>query len=243
MVGVLAALLLVAATPLAASGETDDGDISVNIIEDGLYPFPTPTASTTPAPGGGSGNGGGGGNPGGPVSGGSGATGTGTGTGAVPTNPANPSNDPTVPPGEQVLLFVSGLTVNGHPSVNPFAGGRVTAELEVRNLTTEVFDARTDFRVDDLFGNELAKAPTTQVLGLQPGEVRTVQVDLGEVRIAGLVHAYATITPPDTVAGTALEPVDRDAWNVLPSWYAVGLLVAAVISLGAGAYLRYRGGL
>jgi hypothetical protein len=232
------ALLLVGL--LALSGLTSSAaagsDISVDVVDEQATPSPSSSVSATPAPGGTGGQGAG-------SSGGSGIPGNPGGTGGTTTpGDTSPAGNATVPPGEKVLLYVSGLTVTGRPSANPLAGGSVTAEVSVHNLTAETFDAEVEFHVDDVFGNELAKADSVPVVALAPDELRTIRVDLGEVRIAGLVHAYATITPPETVAAVPLAPVTRDAWSVLPSWYAVGLLVAAAISLGIGAYRR-RGAL
>ncbi len=206
-------------------------DIAVDIVDDVATPSPSPSV---PAPQGSTGPGGGSGS-------GSGSGGGGFGGGGQP-DPApasTPAPSMTVPPGERVMFAVSGLTAVGHPSANPLAGGRVTAEVTVQNLTGEAFDASAEFRVDDIFGNELASLSDIAIGNLTSGERRTIEVDLGEVRISGLVHVHATVTPPSQVGELELSPVSRDAWTMLPSWYAVGLLIATAISIATWAYLRY----
>lgn len=215
---------------VASSGAAAFGsDIAVDIVDDVATPSPSASA---PAPQGSTGPGGGSG-PG--YSGGGGA-----GGGQPDPAPAStPAPSTTVPPGERVMFVVSGLTAVGHPTANPLAGGRVTAEVTVQNLTGEAFDASAEFRVDDVFGNELASLPDVAIGNLAAGDRRTVEVDLGEVRISGLVHVSATVTPPSQVGDLELSPVSRDAWTMLPSWYAVGLLFATAITLATWAYRRY----
>lgn len=184
----------------AASGS----DIAVDIVDDVTTPSPSaPAPQGSTGPGGGSGSG---------LSGG----GNGGNGQPDPVPASTPAPSPTVPPGERVMFVVSGLTAVGHPTVNPLAGGRVTAEVTVQNLTGEAFDASAEFRVDDIFGNELASLPDVSIGNLVSGERRTIEVDFGEVRIAGLVHVSTTVTPPEQVGRLELSPVSRDTWTMLP---------------------------
>lgn len=225
---VVAGMLSVGAVAVSSASASDPG-VTVDVVDDSSTPGPSPSTGTGSTGTGLTGTGSTGGGFGSP-----GQTGTTSGS-------ATPPATATVAPGERVLFVVAGLTASGSPSANPLAGGRVTASVSVQNLTTQAFDAEAEFHLDDLFGNELAASHVVLVTALQPGELRSVSVDLGEVQFAGLGHAYATVTPPAKVADVELAPVTRDTWTVLPSWYAVGVLAAAGISTAAWAYFRRRG--
>ncbi|TQJ31359.1 hypothetical protein FBY39_1826 [Microbacterium sp. SLBN-146] len=223
MVALVASWMLAGGVMVWGAAAASASDIAVDIVDDTATPAPSAPA---PAPQASSGPGGGSG------SGYSGST-------SSPVPVSTPIPVDTAPPGERIMFVVSGLTAVGHPSANPLAGGRVTAEVTVQNLTGEALDASVDFRVDDIFGNELASLSDVPIGNLLSGDRRTIDVDLGDVRISGLVHVSATVTPPSQVGDLELSPVKRDAWTMLPSWYAVGFLLATAASLATWAYLRY----
>ena len=125
------------------------------------------------------------------------------------------------------VLFVSGVRTAYHGSWAPL-GGTLHVELTVRNASTQVVDASASIGATTLLGIDLGGADTIAVRGLNPGEIRTIRADIGGVGQWGALRAHVTVTPPATMSGVTLSPLTRDTWVVVPPWYLLVLVVAAV---------------
>jgi hypothetical protein len=127
------------------------------------------------------------------------------------------------------VLFVSGVRTAYHRSWDPL-GGALHVELTVRNASTQVVDASASIGATTLLGIDLGGADSIAVRGLNPGEIRTIGVDIGGVGQWGVLRAHVTVAPPETMAGVKLSPLARDTWVVVPPWYLL-LLVVAVVAI------------
>jgi len=126
------------------------------------------------------------------------------------------------------VLFVSGVRTVYHGSWDPL-GGTLHVELTVRNASTQVVDASASIGATTLLGIDLGGADSIAVRGLNPGEIRTIRATIGGIGQWGALRAHVTVTPPATMAGVALSPLARDTWVVVPPWYLLVLVVAAVV--------------
>ncbi|WP_022877795.1 hypothetical protein [Microbacterium sp. B19] len=230
VVGVFLVVAAAGATaPAVASDSPEDGTPLSVTITDGSTP--TPSASPSRSTPGGAGTGGGqvGGSNGGSRPGGSGSGGAGAGavSGGGSTTPQ------TTPTGEVSvagMLYVGGLNGNTFPSLNP-TDGTVDLWFTVRNASTSVVDASAQFWIDGaVFSNRLDTASEVPIAGLQPGETRVVSASLHGAGQWTLVSGHVTLTPPDTVDGTALTPVTRDGLFLVFPWLLLSLLVVAVVA-------------
>lgn len=232
----VAAVILAAVLPTlpaAAEDPSSGTPLSVNVT-DGSTAVPTPTPSvsssaspsavvpvTGPAarPGGSTGSTGGSGTGGATVPGG----GAGAGAPAGSTDPADEVN-------VAGMLYVGGINGTGAPALNP-AEGTVTVWFTVRNASKSVIDATASFWMDGaIFNNRLDAVEDVPVAALQPGETRVVSAELQNGGQWTLLSTHATLTPPETVDGTALTPVTRDALVFLFPWLIVLVAVLLVLT-------------
>lgn len=229
VVGVFLVVAAAGATaPAVASDSPEDGTTLSVTITDGSTPTPSasPSGSTPGGAGSGSPVGGsnGGSRPGGAVSGGSG---TGGAPGGGTTTPQ------TTPSGEVSvagMLYVGGLNGTTLPSLNP-TDGTVDLWFTVRNASTSVVDASAQFWIDGaVFSNRLDTASEVPITGLQPGETRVVSASLHGAGQWTLVSGHVTLTPPDSVDGTALTPVTHDGLFLVFPWLILSLLVVGVVA-------------
>lgn len=186
-----------------ADGSSDGTKLVVTVIDSSASPTGTATPTATGSPT---------------------ATGGATST-ASSTSEPTPTPTATGGPGPRNdlggLLYVSGLSWVYHPSINPF-GGALELRFSVRNVYTKAVDASARFWVTQLFGGTVGQSVDVAVTGLKPGESRTVSAAIDGVALWGLVVGHLTFTPPPTLGGTALAPVNRDVLAWFLSWPFIG---------------------
>ncbi|MFB2598271.1 hypothetical protein ACEXQE_10795 [Herbiconiux sp. P17] len=134
------------------------------------------------------------------------------------------------------ILYVSGLSTEYQPSIDPLAGDLRT-HFTVRNVSSSIIDSTVRFWVTGPFGNELGAVDGVAVNGLKPNEKVVVDATLTGVGQWTFATAHYTLTPPATVDGVALEPMTRDAFVFLPPWFLLALAAAAGV-----AYVIVRDG-
>lgn len=224
-VGVILAVVF-STLPAAAEDPSSGTPLSVNVT-DGSTATPSPSPSTTGTPSAVVPVTGPAARPGG-TTGGSGAGsapvgGAGTGAGA-PAGSTSPADEVNV----AGMLYVGGVNASATPSVNP-AEGTVDVWFTVRNASKSVIDATASFWMDGaIFTNRLDAVQDVPVAALQPGETRVVSARLQHGGQWTLLSTHATLTPPESVDGTALTPVTRDTLVILFPW-VIALLVLLLI--------------
>jgi hypothetical protein len=222
----VALLALVGALAWGVSAQADDGDdlnggggftITVTVT---ASPTPTPTPSpTTSRP---------------PSSSSSSSSGSGSGSTVVVSNP---TPVPTPSPTEYSLggaLYVSGLSTQYVPSLNPFEG-QVRAQFSVRNVSTTPITSRVQFSLDGPFGQRLDTVGNIELRRLMPQETRVVDAVLTGPGQWTFTTARFTLTPITEVDGTALEPMSRDAIVFFVPWF---VLVLALLGVAIYAVVR-----
>ncbi len=85
-------------------------------------------------------------------------------------------------------------------------GGALHVELTIRNASTQIVDASASIGATTLLGLDLGSSDSIAVRGLNPGEIRTIGVDIGGVGQWGVLKAHVTVTPPDAISGVTLAP-------------------------------------
>jgi hypothetical protein len=224
MIGML--VLPVTAATAADSPQNDDGNLSVTIAD-----------TSNPGQGNGStgGSNSGGSNSGGSHSGGSGSTGGNTGT---PTGSTGGTGGSAGEVSVAGMLYVGGL--NSSVAISPNPGeGVVTLWFTVRNASKSTVDGRADFWMNSqVFGNRIDGADGIAVTGLLPGESRVVKAELHYAGQWTLLDAHVRFTPPETVDGTALTPVTRDAVVLVFPWLVTASIALVVIGFFVFRALR-----
>lgn len=226
----LATLVMLSAAPASAEDGSTGTPLSVNVT-DGSTATPTPSTSASaspsvvvpvpgPAPRPGATGSSGGSGAGSSSSGGAGA-GSGAPAGSIPvTDEVNVAG----------MLYVGGINATAIPSLNPGAG-TVEVWFTVRNASESVIDATASFWMDgSVFTNRLDEVRDVPVTALQPGETRVVSAQLQNGGQWTLLSTYVELTPPDSVDGTTLTPVTRDALVILFPWLLVLAVVLLVLS-------------
>jgi len=223
----IAAVLIVAfSAGVASAASADDAPDGI-----GLTVTVTGVPGETPAPtnsAGGSDSGNTSGN--GSNNGGNSGNGTVVKPDAIPTSPATPK------PGEQSLggiLYVSGLSLEGHSSINP---GATEAHLQftVHNVSGTVIDGKAAFRVANVFGSQLGETRTVQIVQLKPDETRVVEATIRDVGQWGILHGSVVFTPPKEVEGVKLAPMTRENFFFILPWFT---LIFAVLGVAAAAII------
>lgn len=225
--------------PAAAEDPPSGTPLSVNVT-DGSTPTPTPRPSgsaspsavvpvTGPAarPGGSTGS--------------TGSTG-GSGVGTAPAGGAGAGSPAgSTPPADEVnvagMLYIGGINAAGTPALNP-AEGTVTVWFTVRNASQSVIDATASFWMDGAIFTNRLDTVDVPVAALQPGETRVVSAELQHGGQWTLLSTHATLTPPDSVDGTALTPVTRDALVILFPWLIVVVAVLLLLTFVLVRVLR-----
>ena len=219
----VALLTLVGALAWGVSAQADDGD---DLTGGGGFTITvTVTASPTPTPSPTSSR---------PPSSSSSSGGSGSGSTVVVSNP---TSAPTPSPTEYSLggaLYVSGLTTQYVPSLNPFEG-QVRAQFSVRNVSSTPITSRVQFALDGPFGQRLDTVGNIELRRLMPQETRVVDAVLTGPGQWTFTTARFTLTPITEVDGTALEPMSRDAIVFFVPWF---VLVLALIGVAIYAVAR-----
>ncbi|WP_291037576.1 hypothetical protein [Herbiconiux sp.] len=140
-----------------------------------------------------------------------------------PLNPPAPTDDEYSIGG---VLYVSGLSTEYLPSIDPL-GGELKTWFTVRNVSTGELSGSARFWVSSPFGTELSAQDDVELSGLKPQESKVVSATLTGVGQYTFATAHYTFTPPESVDGVALTPVTRDAFVVLPPWFLLGTAALA----------------
>jgi len=148
----------------------------------------------------------------------------------VPSPSATPSDDEVDVGG---VLFLGGLSSGYGWSINPFAGEAVTS-FTVRNVSETVIDSTVRFSAQGPFGNRLSEVKVA-VDDLKPHESREVSATLTGLGQWTFIETKATLTPPKSVQGTALEPTSRVQNIIVPPWLLLG---GSAAGFGAAALVR-----
>lgn len=212
-VGALCVALLVgvglAVDPAAAQDGEPDGNLSV-VVTDGIEPTPTvsPATSTPPTRPRGS-------NPGGPR--------PGDVVQETISDPAEADNALGVDPaGIGGLLAISGLTPTVSPTFAP-GNGPVTLTFTVRSNSSTTFDSTARFWITNPVGGRIADERRVQVNALTFGETRRISVTFSALGQHTVLNGHVRLTPPKTVDGTQLRPLDRDTTFVLAPLLALSI--------------------
>ncbi|MFB2582952.1 hypothetical protein ACEXQD_17020 [Herbiconiux sp. P15] len=151
-----------------------------------------------------------------------------------------PVSAPPLEEGEYSLggiLYISGLSTEYRPSIDPLAGELVTS-FTVRNVSSSTIDSSARFWVSGPFGAELSAVDPVEIDGLNPDETTVVSATLTGVGQWTFATAHVTITPPDVVDGVPLEPMTRDAFVFLPPWFLLILLALAGVAYAVVRVVR-----
>jgi hypothetical protein len=217
----VALLTLVGALAWGVSAQADDGDdltggggftITVTVTASPT-PTPTPRPSSSGSPS-------------------SSSSGSGSGSTVVVSSPtAAPSPSPT-DYSIGGVLYVSGLSTQYVPALNPF-GGHVNAQFSVRNVSSTPVTSRVQFSLDGPFGQRLSTVGNIELRRLMPQETRIVDAVLTGPGQWTFTTARFTITPVTAVNGEQLEPLSRDSIVFFVPWFVlvVGLLGLAAYSI------------
>jgi hypothetical protein len=152
--------------------------------------------------------------------------GSGSNGAGVPAGSGGPA------PGEVSLggmLYLGGLNSAVALSANP-GEGDVTMWFTLRNASKSAIDATADFWMDHVFGGRVDSADGVAISALQPGETRVVTAQLHHAGQWTLLDAHVTLTPPESVDGTPLTPVTRDATILVFPWLIVSAIALVVIA-------------
>ncbi|KAA9110980.1 hypothetical protein [Microbacterium rhizomatis] len=221
---VLSSLASVGAQAADPPPDEGGGNLSV-VITDGSPTTPTPTPSAS-KPVGAAGNGA-------SSTGATRGTGSSSGAGGSGTGGGGAGATGTTPAGEVSvagMLYIGGLNSAAALSPSPLEGD-VTLWFTVRNASKSTIDATASFWMNSqLFTNRIDTVDAVAITGLQPGETRVVTTQLHHAGQWTVLDAHVTLTPPETVDGTALAPVTRDATVLFFPWLIVGAL--AIMAIG-----------
>ena len=150
------------------------------------------------------------------------------------------SSASTTPGGETSIggvLFISGLTMNYTPSINPL-DGRVDMRFTVRNAYKKAVDGKAIFWVTAWFGNTVSHQVNVSVPDIKPGETRLVTATIRGVGQWGILTGHATFIPPKSLDQVTLTAVTRTGTVVYIPWFP------AVCLAGGSAFwfaVRRRG--
>lgn len=196
-----------------AAADPADPDLEANLtvdVTDGIVPTSAPTPASPPTlP---------------PRSSGTGTV-TGSGVATQATIPNQTAADDALDDAVVVsgTLAMSGLTASASPSIL-VGNGTLTVDFVVRNLSSSTFDSTASFWVDNAVGGRIAELDDIEIDGLEPDETRRVQVRFEGLGQHIVLHANATLNPPDMVEGVALEPISRNTTVMVPPWFSVSLV-------------------
>lgn len=121
------------------------------------------------------------------------------------------------------VFQLSGLVGTATPAVDP-RGGSVKLAMTVQNVTSWAVSPDLRFRLENGLGMQVAQSDDIVIADLRPGETRTVTATLTDIGQWGVFNAQVTFTPPESVRGTVLSPITRDAFLVVPPFFVLSLL-------------------
>lgn len=132
------------------------------------------------------------------------------------------------------VIYVSGITAEYAPSINPTAG-TVTLNFTVRNVYTTAMDGSARLWVTTVFGGPVGIPVEVPVLQLKPGETRVVSAEITGLAQWTVVTAHATYTPPPKLGEVVLAPLTRETMILFLPWF-----VLVVAGLAGAEYWRRR---
>lgn len=153
-----------------------------------------------------------------PTSGTSATASSGTSSSAT----GGPTSSATSTPGGETsiggVLFISGLTMNYTPSINPL-DGRVDMRFTVRNAYKKAIDGKAIFWVTAWFGNTVSHQVEVSVSDIKPGETRLVTATIRGVGQWGILTGHATFIPPKSLDRVTLTAATRTGTVVYVPWF------------------------
>jgi hypothetical protein len=138
------------------------------------------------------------------------------------------------------VLTVSGVTAHPAFSAAP-GGGETVLELTLKNVSAYAVNSSLRFWLQNALGATIAEVSNIAVTEQASGETRTVAVIMSDIGQYGVYNAFVTLTPPESVGGTSLTPLTRDApMFVLPIFLLLVLVVVGGSFFGIRSELRRR---
>ncbi|MCI4659415.1 hypothetical protein [Cryobacterium zhongshanensis] len=129
------------------------------------------------------------------------------------------------------IFYVSGLTTHIESEAGP-GGGTVELDFTMRNITDAPITSSLRFWLDNAVGLPVAIVDKVSIDSLAPNETRTVSATIPDVGQWAWFTGHVTMTPPADIGGTALSPVTRDSFTLIPPYFAlIVLAVAGILSL------------
>ncbi|WBM79641.1 hypothetical protein KIV56_15360 [Cryobacterium breve] len=133
------------------------------------------------------------------------------------------------------VFYVSGLTTHTDSEAGP-GGGTLVLDFTMRNITDAPITSSLRFWLDNAVDLPVAIVDKVSIDGLAPNETRTVSATIPDVGQWAWFKGHVTMTPPADIGGTALSPVTRDSFTLIPPYFAlIVLAIAGILSL----ILRY----
>lgn len=218
------------ATP-AWADDSDDSNMTVEVIDPNAPPT-TPPPTTTPPP----------------ASGGN--QGPGAASGPSPTAPPTVTQAPITDPdnadgalGEESatlagLIYVSNVRSTGSWSLHP-DGGEVRIVLVIRNVSGETVNGVARFWITTAWGWMMVEPVETEVNELVPGETRELTATLPGPGQWIFYQTHAEFIPPESVDGVELNPITRAENIIVVPWFSIAV-ASAVLLLGIGTYVWWR---
>ncbi|WP_223690452.1 hypothetical protein [Leifsonia poae] len=126
---------------------------------------------------------------------------------------------------------VSGLQARYEPSIDPL-GGKLVVFFTVHNGSKTAFASTVKISAAGPVGNAITSTPAVAVPTIQPGATVAIERTLTGIGQWAFVTVHATYTPPATLDGTAVNPVERDVTVFAFPW--LGMSVLVLLAAGAG---------
>ena len=105
-------------------------------------------------------------------------------------------------------------------------------DFTMRNITDAPITSTLRFWLDNAVNLPVAMVDKVSVDDLAPNETRTVTATIHDVGQWAWFKGHVTMTPPADIGGTALSPLTRDSFTLIPPYFAlIALAVAAALTL------------
>ena len=129
------------------------------------------------------------------------------------------------------VFYVSGLTTHIESEAGP-GGGTMVLDFTMRNITDAPITSSLRFWLDNAVNLPVAMVDKVSIDSLAPNETRTVSATIPDVGQWAWFKGHVTMTPPADIGGTALSPVTRDSFSIIPPYFAlIALAVAGALTL------------
>ncbi|TFC09564.1 hypothetical protein E3O59_05440 [Cryobacterium sp. MDB2-33-2] len=129
------------------------------------------------------------------------------------------------------VFYVSGLTTRIDSEAGP-GGGTMVLDFTMRNITDAPITSSLRFWLDNAVDLPVAIVDKVSIDSLAPNETRTVSATIRDVGQWAWFKGHVTMTPPADIGGTALSPVTRDSFSIIPPYFAlIALAIAGTLTL------------